>query len=137
MRHPMSRLAPMLLIGLLLLLGGCFLLPNREPTAAFVINYGVDAEDPLVVELDATPSTDPDDDPIVGYMWAFTGDEDGPQIIDPLVHSAVRSTPRLLLRYPVEGTYQVQLLVRDERGASSEPASATVIVPNIPVEPMP
>ena len=36
-----------------------------------------------------------------------------------------------------QGTYGVQLLVRDERGASSEPITAIVVVPNIPVEPMP
>jgi len=121
----------------LLALSGCFLLPNREPTAAFAVTYGVDPEDPLVVLLDASPSTDPDDDEIVSYLWAFTGDETGPEIIAPLVHSAVRSTPTLLVRYPTEGTYGVQLLVRDERGASSEPITAIVVVPNIPVEPMP
>jgi len=122
----------LLAIAVLALTSGCFLFQNRPPTAAFVVNYGVDEEDPMVVELDATPSTDPDGDPIVDYLWAFGDDVD---IITPLTFTQLVQTPTLRVRYPNEGTYNVQLVVRDDKGASSEPVTGQVILPNIPVAP--
>jgi len=120
------------LIGIL---SGCFLLPNRPPVAAFVVNYNT-TEDPLVVELDASSSSDPDNDAIVTYMWAFiTDDPAGPAIIEPVAQSAVRSIPRLLLRYPAEDISQIQLVVTDERGAMSDPAIQQITVPYYQVYP--
>lgn len=130
-----AGLAALLLSFLVAPLTGCFLLPNRPPVASFVVNYNT-TEDPLVVELDASSSSDPDGDVIVTYMWAFiTDDPDGPEIIEPAAFSAVRSTCMLLLRYPAEDVSQIQLLVIDERGAMSDPVTQPVTVPHILVEP--
>ncbi len=125
-----------LLLGLsAALLTGCFLLPNRPPVASFVVIYNT-TEDPLVVELDASSSSDPDGDIIATYMWAFiTDDPEGPEIIEPVAFSSVRSTSTLLLRYPAEDASQIQLLVIDERGAMSDPVTQHITVPNIPMEP--
>ena len=114
------------------LVGGCFLLPNRPPVASFVVTYDVEPTDPLVVELDASSSTDPDDDAIVAFLWTFGDDV---TILTPLDHTKLVTVPVLQIRYPVEGTYAVQLLVRDEQGKSSAPIAGTVTVPNIPVGP--
>ncbi len=121
------------MIAVLGLTSGCFLFPNHPPTAAFVVVYDVDEEDPMVVDLDASLSTDPDDDPIVDYMWIF-GDKDV-AIITPLTSTQLVHTPKITVRYPNKGTYTVQLVVRDERGKSSEPVTGQVILPNIPVAP--
>jgi PKD repeat protein len=93
----------------------------------------VDSVDPLVVELDASDSTDPNDD-IAVYMWTFGDDV---TILTPLDYTKTVDVPVLLVRYPVAGTYAVQLLVRDETGRVSDPVLGNVTVPNIPVEPMP
>lgn len=123
------------LLGTLAFVAGCFLL-NRPPIASFVVNYNT-TEDPLVVELDASLSSDPDGDAITTYMWAFVMDDpEGPEVLAPLAFSAVRQTPVLLLRFPVEGTAEIQLVVVDERATSSEVAAAPVVVPSIDVEPM-
>ena len=114
------------------LLGGCFLFPNRPPEAAFVVGYDVDPGDPLIVELDASSSADPDGDPIVAFSWVFGDDVD---IITPLEHTKLVEIPVIRVRYPVEGTYTVTLLVRDDQGNSSAPTSKTVTVPNLPVAP--
>lgn len=112
-------------------LAGCFLLPNRPPVSAFVVNYNT-TEDPLVIELDASSSSDPDSDAIATYMWAFIiEDPEGPEIIVPLAFSAVRSTPTLLLRYPTEGESEVQLVVIDERDAMSDPVTQQITLPYI------
>ena len=87
----------------------------------------------MVVDLDATPSTDPDDDPIVDYMWVF-GD-DSVEIITPLTSTKLVHIAKITVRYPNEGTYNVQLVVRDDKGASSEPVTGQVTLPNIPVAP--
>jgi len=114
------------------MLGGCFLFQNRPPDAAFVVIYDVDPEDPMVVDLDATSSSDPDGDAIVEYSWTFGDDV---AILTPLDVSKRVETPILRIRYPVEGTYNVSLLVRDALGNPSEIVSGTVIVPNVPVGP--
>jgi len=119
-------------LGIGLVAGGCFLFPNRPPEAAFVVLYGVDPEDPLVVDLDATLSVDPDGDAIVAYQWVFGEDV---TLIAPEAYTQLVNTPTLRVRYPFEGTYQVTLAVRDERGADSQPVSQTLTLPNIPVEP--
>lgn len=122
-----------LILSLAALAGGCFLFPNRPPEAVIVIDYNVDPEAPTVVDLNASASSDPDGDAIVAYMWTFGHDEVA--IISPLTETATVNVPILRVRYPSEGTYTVQLLIRDERGAVSVPITETVILPHIPVGP--
>ncbi|MGB2982534.1 MAG: PKD domain-containing protein [Candidatus Bipolaricaulia bacterium] len=129
----MPKGRPLLVLAALLvvtLVGGCFLLPNRPPDASFVVRYDLDPADPMVVELDASASLDPDDDLIVAYLWTFGDDV---TILTPLEHSKHVVVPVLRVRYPVEDTYDVTLLVRDDQGNSSAPVSGTVTVPNVPV----
>jgi hypothetical protein len=109
-------------------LSGCFLFPNRPPVAAVVVHYNVDATDPMVVELDASGSTDPDGNAITAYMWAFS---DNLTIIEPLAFSTVVAYPKLRVRCPNEGQYTLELLVVDDQGlASDSPAGVTVTVPS-------
>ena len=108
-------------------LGGCFLFPNRPPVAAFVPHYNVVPGDPMVVDLNASISTDPDGDAIVHYQWAFSDDL---TIVQPLAHSTTVDHPILRVRCPTEGTYSVVLVVIDERGLASEPfTGVTITVP--------
>ena len=111
---------------------GCELFLNRDPVAAFVVTYGVDPADPMVVELDATVSSDPDGDPITAYLWTFGDDV---TILTPLEYSKLVQTPVIRTRYPHEGTYTVSLLVRDDHGNDSVPITGTVTLPNVPVAP--
>jgi len=124
----------LILVGILVLTAGCSLFQNRPPTAAFVVAYGV-TEDPLVVDLDATSSSDPDGDAISTYWWTFG--EVGVDIITPLVdYSKTVHVSVLRVRFAEEGTHRVRLLVADERGGiSEEPFEADVTVPNVPVSP--
>lgn len=122
---------PVVLLATLVLVAGCFLL-NRPPTSSFVVLYDV-AEDPLVVDLDATSSSDPDGDAIVEYMWTFGDDV---EIITPLEFTKLVTVPILRVRYPSEGEYTIQLLVRDERGVASDAGQTeTIVLPNILVGP--
>ncbi len=115
-------------------LTGCFDFLNRPPEAAFVVTYDVNPEDPLVVQLDASASTDPDGDAITTYQWIFGDDV---TILTPLALTKTVYVPVLLIRYPDESDQPrtVQLLVIDERGKPSDPVSQQVIVPNVTVEP--
>ena len=121
-----------LILSLVALAGGCFLFPNRPPEAVVIIDYNVDPEAPTVVDLNASLSSDPDGDAIVAYMWTFGENVD---ILTPLDLTKTVDVPVLRVRYPVEDTYTVQLLIRDERGAVSVPVTATVVLPHIPVGP--
>ncbi len=107
-------------------LSGCFLFPNRPPSAAFVARYGVTPEDPMVVDLDASVSTDPDGDSITRFMWAFSDDL---ALVQPVDFSAVREVPVLRVRCPNEGAYTITLVVHDARGLGSTPVTQTIIVP--------
>jgi len=127
--HTATRCLAVLLIGSLLVLGGCFLFPNRPPVAEFVVVYNVAAGEPLVVDLDASASDDPDGDEIVAYMWTFGDDVD---ILTPLETTKLVTVPVLRVRYPAEGTYTVQLRVRDARGADSTSATETITLPHTP-----
>jgi len=113
-------------------LGGCFLFSDQAPEASFVVTYDVDLSDRLVVELDASTSTDPGGDAIAAYMWTFGDDVD---ILTPLAYTKLVQTPVLRIRYPVEGTYAVTLVVRDDHGNSSLPVSKTVTIPSSSVAP--
>jgi hypothetical protein len=122
-----------LLVGLFTLVAGCFLL-SRPPAASFVVVYNV-TQDPLVVDLDASSSSDPDGDAIAAYMWTFGEDV---QILTPLEFTKLVTVPVLRVRYPIEGDFTVQLFVRDERGLTSETGQTeTIHLPNIAAEPAP
>lgn len=115
-------------------LSGCLGFLNRPPEAVFVVTYDVDPEDPLVVQLDASLSTDPDGDAITTYQWVFGDDV---EILTPLAYTKTVHVPTLLIRYPDESDQPrtVQLLVLDEHGKPSDPVLQQVTVPNITVEP--
>ncbi len=117
-------------VGLLALLTACSLFP-QPPVANFVVIYNV-TEDPMVVDLDASLSSDPNEDAIVSYMWVI---DDDVSFIDPLANSKTVPTPVLQVRFPDEGEYVIQLLVVDETGAMSPPVSQTITLPVIVVEP--
>jgi len=126
-------------LGLIILgalaVGGCSLFINRPPVAEFTIVYNPFPDEPLVVTLDASMSSDEDNDQIVDYMWTFPDEE--VDFIYPLAYSSrTVHEPTIIIRFPVEGEYTVTLMVRDERGKSSEvPDINEVIVPNEEVEP--
>jgi len=119
-------LVVVVLLAATALLGGCFLFPNQPPVAAFVVDHDHDPN-PMVVRFDASVSTDPDDDPIVSYAWAFSDDL---EIISPAATTKLLTQPELVVRFPHEGTYTIQLLVRDDQGAASAVVEADVTVPN-------
>jgi hypothetical protein len=131
----MSRVASLAVLVVLaaVALIGCSLFQNRPPEASFVVNYDVDPEDSLVVELDASASSDPDGHAIIAYLWTFS--EPGGEIITPEAYSAYAQTSVIVVRFVEENEYTVTLLVRDERGADSEPVPRTFPVPNPLVEP--
>lgn len=121
----------LLIVGVLSVAAtGCFLFPNRPPVAAAHVVYGVDPTDPLVVDLDASASSDPDGDAIVLYQWVFDDDLD---LISPAAYTTVQTAPRIRVRCPVEGTYSAQLVVVDERGRGSVPLTGiSITVPHAP-----
>ena len=126
------------LVATMFALGGCFLFPNHPPIAAFTPIYGVDTEDPLVVRLDASASTDPDGDEIVAYSWTFFQEDGQPEdhvTILPQEASKTTTDPVITVRFPVEGNYTVTLVVRDARGKDSDPVSLEVTVPYVPTSP--
>ena len=113
-----------LLIGTIAL-GGCFLFPNHPPVADVTVTCS--SEDPLVVELDASGSTDEDGDEIVAYMWVFGGD--GADIIAPLTYSETVTVPVITVDFRFEGTYSVTLVVKDAREMLSAPLTVEITVP--------
>ncbi len=128
----------LVLVATMFALGGCFLFPNHPPIAAFTPIYGVDTEDPLVVRLDASASTDPDGDEIVAYSWTFFREDGQPEdhvTILPQEASKTTTDPVITVRFPVEGNYTVTLVVRDARGKDSDPVSIEVTVPYVPTSP--
>jgi hypothetical protein len=112
-----------LLIGAVAL-GGCFLFPNHPPVASVTITNS--SEDPLIIDLDASGSTDADGDEIVAYMWVFGGDV---EIITPLTYSATVTVPVITVDFQVEGTYNVTLVVKDAREMLSAPLTVEITVP--------
>ena len=118
-----------LLIGTVAL-GGCFLFPNHSPIAEVTVTYS--SEDPLVVDLDASGSTDEDGDEIVAYMWSF-GDDDVeiivPLEIDGLVTSATVTVPVITVDFRFGGKYNVTLVVKDAIGKLSTPLPMEITVP--------
>jgi len=106
-------------------LGGCFLFPNHSPVASVTIANS--SEYPLVVDLDASGSTDEDGDEIVAYMWSF-GDDDV-EIIAPLTSSATVTEELITVNFRFEGTYDVTLVVKDAREMLSVPLKIEITVP--------
>lgn len=98
-------------------------LVNSSPTA----DAGLDQTVKLgagVVTLDGSGSPDPDSDSI-SYSWSFKSKPEGSaaQLVDPV--SAVSTfVPDVL------GTYEVQLVVTDEHGASSAPDVVVISTTN-------
>ena len=125
------------LVATMFALGGCFLFPNHPPIAAFTPIYGVDTEDPLVVRLDASASTDPDGDEIVAYSWTFFQEDGQPADVTilPKDYTTTATDPVITVRFLVEGNYTVTLVVRDARGKDSDPVSLEVTVPYVPTSP--
>lgn len=124
----MSKRRLCLALGVLglALLAGCALFP-QPPVASFVVAYNVDAADPMVVDLDASASSDPNDDAITGYMWTFGDDV---AILSPLDYTKTVVVPVVRVRYPLQGSYNVQLLVTNDVGEISSIASGTVTLPH-------
>jgi PKD repeat protein len=117
-----------LAVGVLgcLLLAGCELF-QQPPVASFVVNYGVDPADAMVVDLNASASSDPNGDAITAYMWTFGDDV---TILTPLDTTKTVTVPVLRVRYRLQGAYAVQLLVRNELGETSTIVSGTVTLPH-------
>jgi len=125
-----GTLAALSVGALMILLTACSLFP-QPPVASFVVEYNVTA-DVMVVDLNATTSSDPNEDAIVSYMWAFDDDID---IIAPLDYSKTLPTPLLQVRFPDEGEYSITLLVVDASGSASAPVTQTITLPAIVVAP--
>lgn len=121
----LRRLGLVILLLGAVALGGCFLFPNHPPVADVTVTYS--SEDPLVVDLDASGSTDEDGDEIVAYMWSF-GDDDV-EIIAPLTSSATVTVPVITVNFRFEGKYDVTLVVKDAREMLSVPLPIEITVP--------
>ena len=128
-RWRLLGLASLLLV--VLGIGGCFLFPNHAPVASFTVARGVnpnDANDQMVVLLDASGSSDVDQDPIVKYMWSFHNEM--VDIIQPEGYaSRTLFVPSIQIRFTLQGQYDVTLVVVDSRGGMSDPITRTITVP--------
>jgi len=121
---------------------GCDLLfVDHAPTAVFEV-YNPVAGEPLVVTLDANMSYDEDGDAIVAYLWAVS--KSGGDIGEGVEYYPLGwitdtvTDPAITIRFPVEGTYTVQLQVRSMHlgeETASEIVSKDVIVPDVPMSP--
>jgi PKD repeat protein len=88
---------------------------NRAPTAAMTANP-TSGQLPLVVEFDASGSTDPDSgDTLASYIWDFA---DG--------STQTTTTPTTSHTYSTKGAYTASLRVEDNHGALSEPATVRI-----------
>ncbi len=111
-----------------LAIAGCSLFQNQPPVAAFVAHPV--AGHPAWVTLDARGSTDPENDLIVSYAWTFGADEPGVNIITPLGFlTKTVSIPEIVIDYVTVDTYQVTLVVTDEKGKASAAVTQTITLP--------
>lgn len=90
-------------------------LPNQGPTAAFTANPNT-GEAPLIVNFDASGSTDPENDPLT-YSWAF-GDGTSGSGVSPS-HT-----------YVSPGVYTVTLTVSDGEFSNQTTGVINALVPN-------
>jgi len=105
MKQRVLRLVPAVaLCGAVVLLSGCFLLPNDPPVAAFTATPS-EGSAPLSVAFDASDSYDPDG-LVASYRWSFGDGTSGSGMV--AAHT-----------YEQPGTYTVQLTVEDRRQAMS------------------
>jgi hypothetical protein len=106
------RLVPaVVLCGALVLLSGCFLLPNDLPVAVFTATPS-EGSAPLFVSFDASDSYDPDG-VVTSYRWSF-GDGTSGSGMTP-THT-----------YAQPETYTVELTVEDRRQATGT-ATAEIV----------
>jgi PKD repeat protein len=113
MKQRVLRLVPtVVLCGALVLLSGCFLLPNDPPVAAFTATPS-EGSAPLSVAFDASDSYDPDG-LVTSYRWSFGDGTSGSGMFVTHVYAAA-------------GTYTVQLTVEDRRQAA-DTASEQILV---------
>ena len=125
-RWRLLGLASLLLV--VLGIGGCFLFPNHPPVASFTVAPGDNPNDQMVAVLDASASSDPDGDQISRYMWSFGDDK--VDFIEPASYgSRTVFVPSITIRFPMQGGYNVTLVVVDSRGGVSDPISKTITVP--------
>jgi hypothetical protein len=111
MKQRVLRLVPAVALSLaLVLLSGCFLLPNDPPVAVFTATPS-EGSAPLSVAFDASDSYDPDGF-VRSYRWSFGDGTSGSGMY--VTH---------LFAQP--GTYTVQLTVEDRRQVST---TATVVI---------
>ena len=112
MKQRVLRLVPaVVLCGAVVLLSGCFLLPNDPPVAAFTA-MPTEGSAPLSVSFDASDSYDPDG-LVTSYRWSFGDGTSG---------SGMYPTHT----YTLPGTYTVQLTVEDRRQATGTAAGEIV-----------
>jgi WD40 repeat protein len=99
-------------------------LVNKPPTAAFTVSP-THGEAPLTINLDATDSTDPDGT-ITQYHWSASDGQ-------------TTSGQKVTMTFENAGTYTINLVVTDEKGAQSTHVQETVIVDELvhEIEPIP
>jgi glucose/arabinose dehydrogenase len=97
---------------------------NSPPTAALTANPSSGSPG-VVVTLDGSASSDPDAGDTLTYVWTFG---DG-------TSTTQTSSPTTTHTYASAGTYTASLTVRDDKGASSTPATARIDVGNTPPVP--
>jgi len=107
----LRRVPAVVLCGALVLLSGCFLLPNDPPVAVFTATPS-EGSTPLFVTFDASDSYDPDG-LVTSYRWAFGDETSG---------SGMYATHT----YTQPGTYTVELTVEDRRQTTST-ATAEIV----------
>jgi hypothetical protein len=124
----MSKRRLCLALGVLglALLAGCALFP-QPPVASFIVAYNVDLADPMVVDLDARGSSDPAGRAITLYQWTFGEDV---TVLTPLSTGEGVAVSVLKVKYPLEDTYTVTLVVTNELGKMSVPVTGTVTLPH-------
>lgn len=107
-----------LLGAIAVLVCGCFLLPNRPPTARIMADR-LTGQPPLSVRFDGTTSDD-QDGIVATYLWEFG-------------EGTFSERMRPSHEYNLPGEYSVTLTVTDNDGAaSSAMVSIIVLEPNIP-----
>lgn len=96
---------------------------NRTPTAAVTADPS-SGPTPLQANFDGSGSRDPDGNPLT-YVWDF---KDG--------STAETATPTTSHTYNTAGTFNVELRVRDNQGATSAPVTVRIDPGNAPPAPV-